>query len=84
MEELNMNKELKHSVKKVILHPKYIRKKRDMNDLALIKVKGTIVFNKASMTLNALLYIVYISIVLIKKPIGNEFLWGIGIGKIIA
>jgi len=37
---------LKHPVTKIILHPKYIRKKKDMNDLALVKVKRPFKFNK--------------------------------------
>jgi len=46
LKEIYHNKKLKHKAAKVILHPEYIRKKRDMNDLALVKVKRPIKFNK--------------------------------------
>jgi len=46
LDDIHRNPKLKHKVAKVILHPEYIRKKRDMNDLALLKVKRPIKFNK--------------------------------------
>jgi len=43
---LKANPDLMHSAIKIILHPKYIRNKRDMNDLALVKLDRPIKPNK--------------------------------------